>query len=563
KLRASAIYVVLSTIIFAFLSVFVGLFGMSRTGLIAMLPLASLIIMGCSLAFVLNFAEKFSLKVAALNGKHILILVLTFIVIISTFIVAALNISKPYSYDASNPGLRRSVALEAGEYELNIKTSDLSLLSNVTIHSQSYYQASTGNITSLFNGPIEDNTTNFTVPDDSNICFIYIHATEGATITKLTILDMHNHVVKKVKPDYLFVPSFMVNRLQGIMVNSNAALRITLFQDGMKIAAMSPLIGHGPGAFESNLLSVQAFKFETRSAHNHYIQTLDEVGIIGLLAFISIFLFSYIILIRKFRSAENRLLYGTLFSMLIMITLHNAVEVNFIYGVYNIIAFMVFAIISAEFGQRKLTSKELKQYMPIPKLAKYLTLGICVLALLINIGQFASIQNVKKASVAGDTLKFLDALSLGTMLDFSNDASYKTSFLNAFSTGLPEKYQEQANDYASDIEKHNSFSSLSELVNYYIKTGNNEKAYQTLNNRQKLLRYDTDSWNATFDFYRAKFEEANLLENNESEVMLVKKYARAASDQLKSYLETSPKNIALSKENEEFRTNQLGPGGAL
>ncbi|HZK72344.1 MAG TPA: hypothetical protein VFD03_12650, partial [Clostridia bacterium] len=46
KLRASAIYVVLSTIIFAFLSVFVGLFGMSRTGLIAMLPLASLIIMG-------------------------------------------------------------------------------------------------------------------------------------------------------------------------------------------------------------------------------------------------------------------------------------------------------------------------------------------------------------------------------------------------------------------------------------------------------------------------------------------------------------------------------------
>src|SRR5665648_393619 len=83
--------------------------------------------------------------------------------------------------------------------------------------------------------------------------------------------------------------------------------------------------------------------------------------------------------------------------------------------------FFYSAILSAEFGQRKLTSKELKQYMPIPKLAKYLTLGICVIALLINIGQFASIQNVKKASGAGDTLKFLDALSLGTMLDFSND----------------------------------------------------------------------------------------------------------------------------------------------
>lgn len=557
ELRSKAVYVVLSTIIFAFLSVFIGLLGMSKTGIVAMLPLASLIVIGGCLAFVLNFTEKFSVKVSKLNSKNILILVVAFVVIASAFIVAALSMAKPYSYDASNPVLNRSVALETGDYKLEIYTEDIALIPNVAIYSQSYYQAATTNRTYLFNGAIEDDTVNFTVPDDSDICFINIPATQGAIITKLDILDVNDHVVKEVMPDYLLVPAIMANRLQGVLVSQNAALRIIHFQDGLKIAKMSPLIGHGPGAFESKLLTVQDFKYETKSAHNHYIQTLDEVGIIGLLAFLSIFLFSFIIMIRRFRSAENRLLYGTLFSMLIMITIHNAVEVNFIYGVYNIIAFMIFAMISAEYGQKKLTNKELKLYIPIPRAAKYFTLTICIIALLINIGQFASVHNVKKVSAAGDTIKFLDALSLGTMLDFTNDVSYKTSFLNAFSMGLPDRYQERANVYASDIEKHNSFGSLSDLVNYYIKIGDNENAYQTLNNRQKLLRYDTDAWNATFDFYRSKVEKVNLLEDNESEVLLVKKYALAASQQLKGYLETSPKDITLSKENEVFRNSLL------
>lgn len=553
ELRPKVVYVTLTTIIVSFISVFIGFAGMGKSSAIALLPLTSLLIFGVVLHFLLGYADNFTAKIAIIGGNKISIILLVVVLLITALSIAALNISKPYTFGPTDTVLRRAVTLEPGDYQLALDASDDKSLSNALIESQNYDQASTHTSAILFKGFLENGSASFTVPIDSNICFINITGVEGAVIEKIDITNVDGKIIESVNPDYLLLPTFMASRLQGIFVNENAAQRFVFFKDGLKIAAMSPIIGHGPGAFESNILSVQDYYYVTRGAHNHYIQTLDEVGVVGLLAFISIILFSIFALFKKLRTAENRALFSALSAMLIMIIIHTAIEVTFIYGIYNIVTFAIIGLISSNYSQKELSAKDQKKAPTLPAMTRYGALGICIVLLLINIGQLAAINTVKAAGNKGDVLEFLDALALGSTLDFTNDVSYKTSFISTYSLNLPEEYYIKSEGFAQDLKKHNSFGTLTELVNYYIKTGNNEEAYQTLNSRQALLRYDADAWNQTFDFYRAKMEEASSAADPAKEAGLVSDYAGAAFKQLDTYLAESPLDIPISEENEAFR----------
>jgi len=214
--------------------------------------------------------------------------------------------------------------------------------------------------------------------------------------------------------------------------------------------------------------------------------------------------------------------------------------------------FMILALISSEYGQKELSAKEEKKMASIPVIARNISLGLCIALLLINLGQLAAINTVNKAANSGSSEKFMDALKVGAMLDFTNDMSYKTSYITAYSTDLPKSYFEQSQNYAEDLKAHNSFETLTQLVNYYLKIGANEEAYKTLNNRLALMRYDATAWNDTFDFYRVNMENFKSI-NNEKEVNLILKYAGAAYDQLAAYSAESPLDIILNEENEQFR----------
>ena len=551
--RPRIVFIILTTIIAAFISTSIGFWGMGRTGVIAALPLLSLFAIGIAFSFVLLLIDKFTEKVMSFGRKKITILLAAFLLLALSFLIAAVNLSDTFTFHDANTRLKRSAVLNPGEYKLDVTFGAESVSSKVMIESQSYDQASTHTSTILYDGPVSP-ALSFEVPLDSNVIFINISADQGATIEDIALLDPAGAIVKNINPDYLLLPTFMANRLQGIAVNENAAQRLVFFKDGFKIAGTSPIIGHGPGAFESKILSVQDYYYTTRGAHNHYIQTLDEVGIIGLAAFLSIFLFSIIAMLKKVRSANNRALYSVLFAMLIMIFIHTALEVTFIYGIYNMAAFMIFALISCQYGQKEVLTKKGKNIVLVPAIARHVTLGLCVAILCINLGQFAGMKMVAKASSSGDLVEFMDALPKGAVLDFTNDISYKTSYIAAFVPGLPESYLNRSLKYAEDLKRHNSFGALTELVNYYLKIGMNEKAYQTLNDRQSLLKYDANAWNDTFDFYRTTATELSAANDVEG-TKVVMKYAKDAYSQLNEYLANSPLEIRLSEDNSRFTEN--------
>lgn len=548
--RPKVVYVTLATILTAFLSVGFGFLGMGKTGPITILPLAALIFSTILLYWMLRFADGVAEKVATMDRKKIFIILITLLFIIMLVLGSALTLSKPYTFSSADAPIKRAVTLEPGSYQLEIQSTG-SPLSRILIESQSYQQASTQTSTVLFDSTDLSQPIDFKVPIDSEICFLYVYSEPVAVITGINVLDQTGTKIETIKPGYLLLPDFMANRLQGIFVNENAAQRLVFFQDGMKIAAMNPIIGLGPGAFESNVLTVQNYYYVTTTPHNHYIQTLDETGIIGLIAFLLIFVLSFIALFKKRKNDESRALYCVLFSMLAMIITHTMIEVTFAHGIYNMCVYLILGLVSGVYGQVTLTEKEKKKAVILPTYSKVGALSICLLLLIIYTGQFAAMQLVNKAGKSGDLVTFLNTLKSGMILDFSNDVSYKTSYINAYQAGLPEEYLLTSLNYAKDLEKHSSFGTMTELVNYYLKIGQNEDAYRCLNTRITLMRYDEKAWNETFDLYRAHLSEMIQLQD-QAGIQLLQQYTVAASALLDDYLKESPLGINLSGENKEF-----------
>lgn len=546
--RSRITYVVLATMITSFLSVFTGFTGMGNNNITVCLPLFTLIIFGFILAFIFRFIDSFTMKMNALGRKRLLLILLIFIITLSV----ALTLSDSYTFNSTSDTLRRSVTLKPGSYQLEMTAAKELSGIDILVESQSYKQASTHTASTLYHGKMNSRIS-FIVPYDAEICFINITAPEGTVVEKVSILNQYGQTIKSIKPNYLLLPTFMTNRLQGILVNENAAQRFVFFQDGLKIAAKSPVMGHGPGAFESKILEVQEYYYVTSSAHNHYIQTLDEVGIIGLLSFLCILVFSVIALLKRFHTDQNRILYASLSAMFTLIVVHAFIEGDFQYGIYNMAAFMVFALISCCFGQKE-ESVPKKKITPacIPRTAVQGAFLLCLMVLTIYLGQFASMNHIKQAELEKSRSGFLGALTVGAILDFTNAISYKTSYLVTYTPDLPESYYLKSQQYANNLEKSDSYGALFNLANYYLKVGQNEKAYGTLNHMQSLMRYDASAWNNTFNFYREAIDNIRTTTGESEDLRLIKEYAMQAYNQFQSYLAVSPLDIKLSDENSDF-----------
>lgn len=569
EMRFSIVYLIISTIFSAFLSVFLGFTGMGKSSAIGLLPLASIIIFGVLLFFLLRYMDTVKQKFTLLSAVKTRVALLIPLLVIVVGIGAALTLSDSYTFTEASGTLRRSTTLAPGSYHLAIEGAESSNEIAVLIESQNYGQASTHTSSPLYQGAL-NTEMNFTVPDDAKICFINITAPVGTTIDKIHITTPNGTRVSSIKPDYLLLPGFMANRLQGILVNQNAVQRLIFFEDGIKIAKSSPIIGHGPGAFESKVLSVQDYYYETKSPHNHYIQTLDEVGMIGLAAFLSVFICCILALAKNIRSVKDRKLFSVLAAMLIMIIIHTALEVTFVFGVYNMAAFMIYGLISANFGQKQELSTDMSKTastktnsknvsmkgksatQTLPCSVIYISITVCLLIFTIYAGQFFALQSVKSVNSQANPTNFLDALEKGMVMDFTNSPSYKTTYLTNYDPSFPESYYTKSQKYARDLVAYDSFEALTYVVNYYLELGENEKGYEALNARQVLKRYDADAWNETFDLYRNHVliaEESSALTDL---IPVMKEYAIAAYHQLQTDLETSPLDITLSDENLQF-----------
>ena len=141
---------------------------------------------------------------------------------------------------------------------------------------------------------------------------------------------------------YRYIPEGLVTRFQAIdMEQGSASTRVAYYRDAMTMFSERPFIGAGGGAWEHLYQRYQSQPYTSRQAHNFFLQTLVETGILGLLLMLGIIAFILRGLYKAYR--EKNLFVLSLYVAIISLLAHSALDFNFSY--YSI-AMMFFALLA-------------------------------------------------------------------------------------------------------------------------------------------------------------------------------------------------------------------------
>lgn len=190
----------------------------------------------------------------------------------------------------------------------------------------------------------------FTVPADARVR-VCITGLTDTTIRTLSFSDG-----TAVALNYPLLPDTIAHNLQSGRLLTWLALRGRYINDAVKLWGAAPLFGRGLACTQTLYPTVQPFPYESGHVHNHLVQYLADIGLVGLVLFLLLSVSLVILLVRK-RSKAQDTLSAMLLACLAMIHLHSLMEMNFSLRGYVIPAFFLMAVMAIHSGVSLLKKK--------------------------------------------------------------------------------------------------------------------------------------------------------------------------------------------------------------
>ena len=445
------------------------------------------VIVGSALLCVLDHFVGYPMeKKLADCGKKLLIAVVALVVVFGAAAAAACTLTGPVNL-ADGETLLRGVYPAAGDYTVSAQASGPI---TVVIESQNERETMMHTSTVLYQGELSGAA--FTVPEDSKVVYFNFAAGGDARLEQVTYTG--NGGQEEVPLGYKLLPGFIANRIQGLFANQNAIQRTVFFEDGMKIFRRSPVVGVGLGGYENGILGVQSFFYETKYAHNHYIQALTETGVIGLVLFVGLLAVSAWAILRARRKEGAHFLIPALGAALIFMAGHAAVEVVFSFYAYLPIAFGVFALINLCCGDAvslKVLSGKVKGWV---------TAAFAVILVVFTVLLFGNLRAFALVNAAPT----FQSLEQAVRMDKYEWADHMLSYVNNIDSAadVPEA-QAKAEQYAEELGKLDSNVIPVYLAEFYFKRGNTEQGIAMLEKYVNYVSSDQGAWQRTFYMLQA------------------------------------------------------------
>lgn len=389
----------------------------------------------------------------------------------------------------SNDTLYRRFYPGDGACEL---TLDLEGQADIWIGSASVEQIIKGSVTTLVNGAYEG-TVNLEIPEDTVDVQLRIIPADGSEITVNRITYKGTEKSGELPTGYRWIPEEMIRRFQGITTNHSAMQRIVFMQDGLKMWKQTPVFGRGLGGYENGLASVQSFFYETKYAHNHYVQVLCDLGVVGLLLFVSMLGLAIKSLWALRRQEENgQTLYPALLGAVLMFAIHGGLEISPSVAEVSILMFGVFGIVA--------------HIAPAPALWKdhgkiIAWTGSIGLALLAAAYGFLLVQNMRAAEIVKQETVTTSQLKQCVEMDAFESDDYRLTYVVAAMSIQDEEVYQQADQYADELQMANSNAVGSYLTEYYLHRGDYDKAEAASEKFLTYTRSNPNSWNQQFQTF--------------------------------------------------------------
>lgn len=517
----------------AAVTVGVSLFTMPAIGTESVLPDVLTVVSG-GVIFLLDWAVTGRLaRLLEGRGKAIAAVMCVLLVACVGYVIVASRITEPYTFDSAGMFFRQ-VSLSAGDYTVS---GDWDGDHKAYIFLQTTQDSLMGTTQTLYSGPLED--ASFTVPETDGTLTVRIDGVEGESLRRVVFSDG-----TELKLSYPLIPQFISSRMQGSLLSSNSfLLRVQFMKDAWEIFKKSPLIGHGLGSTEGLYTAVQPFYYESLYVHNHLLQVMDDMGLLGLAGFVALLLGAVWLLLRNLRT-ETGSLAAMLLACWVMMNAHGLMEINFSIRAYQCYAFILLLLPVVLYG------KPLS--MKVVKWGGWVVSGCIWLYLAVFGALLESHRMVDREMQEFSTTnvqEFMETLESYIRRDVFDHEQNQLTYVGNAVLMSDSDYNGNMRRYAEELRASGTYTACSGLARYYyLPKGQLEELFACSREGIAQEASSADSWNLQLNFYRNEVLPAAGVEHMEEFVAGV----LALQSYLTEYSEGRLEEIKLTEENQTF-----------
>lgn len=387
-------------------------------------------------------------------------------------------------------------------------TLDVDGAAQLQISSSSQPEVLQETSTQLLNIPYDGSIT-VEIPEDTIEVQMNILPADGGTVTVNSISYSGSEKSEEIAPGYRGVPKDILQRLQGLSTNHSAMQRFVFMEDGLKMWKQTPIFGRGLGGFENGVTSVQEFHYETKYAHNHYVQLLTDLGIVGLALFVAMLIFGFKGIWQLRRQEDALGLTPALLGALLMFAIHGAIELSPSVAEVSIFAFGTFGLIACIAPPISIKQENVGTVAWCTSLGTAALFGVYAVLLMFN----AQASTNAATGNAG-----YEQIAHYANTDLFEGDDYRLTYVVNGATSDDPAIREQAQEFADELQKGHSNSVGPYLTNFYLQLGQYENAAAA---SEKYLSYTKSvaaNWNTQFQIFFT-FLESNLDDPETTEIL--------------------------------------------
>jgi len=160
-----------------------------------------------------------------------------------------------------------------------------------------------------------------------------------------------------------FLPEHIAARISDISLKTHSAqTRVYWTLEAFDLVKNSPFIGMGGGAWEAAYRKFQDYYYTTTQVHNHFLQLWAEVGTLGLLFFITVWVMFIITAVKNYRAAttEERILNLSLLISAVGLGLHSFIDFDLALSAVAMVLWVNFGLV------RGISKKRSEGYTSLP-----------------------------------------------------------------------------------------------------------------------------------------------------------------------------------------------------
>ena len=470
--------------------------------------------------------------------KAVGLTLLALLVLCAGYVFAAFRLTGPYTFGGS---LMRSVTLPAGTYTITGDWDEGDRIVGANVYTRTPEQAIMNKSTTIGDQALSEFVIE--LEEETRVHFTF-YGPQGAELRRVTLSGGGTEVDVPLR--YRLVPAFLAARLHNGLFDSYSFLvRVQYMKDAWKLFLKSPVFGYGLGATEGMYTSVQPFFYESLYVHNHFLQSMTDMGVFGLAALLCVMGGSLWLILRRLRE-ERAPLAAALLACWVMMNTHSLMEINFSIRAYQCAAWLLLLLPVLLWG-KPLAANERAVKLGGWFLAVFLWLWLAVFGALL-VSHRMVLRDVEEFSTSSVT-EFLDALRDFTRRDVFDHESYQLEYVAAVATVNDSHYNKERLEYVEEMRKSGTYTACSGLARYYyLPRMEFEELFACSREGIAQEASTKEAWNLQLDFYRNEVLPAAGAAYMDEFVGGV----LALDEQLRAWSEGRLEEIELSEENAAF-----------